>query len=435
MNIVYVILHYMAGNDTVECAESILKSSSASVHNISVVIVDNGSTNDSWGLLENKFENNNQVVLLHSDVNLGFAKGNNIGFQYAKYQLRADFIVMLNNDTVLSQTDFNEVLVRKYKEKEYYVLGPDIITADGYHQNPGDKQSWSLNELRLFRLKKHIKIMVSHLSGKSSDSLNAPKDEYRADALKEDVKNTILHGACWIFSPLYIQKFEGICDETFLYMEEDILKLYADYYGFLMMYSGDLYICHKEDAATNMLQGTAGEKLRRKYRLLIKSSRVYSRLKRKLCRKKKLFTKIERLIKKVKKNSGEYKLDLDMSVLYLMSMLFHRFGMLIRGKLRSVGMRKKGRIIFIGSKVKLKCKSKISVGTGVTIQDNVYIDALSRNGMVLGNGCSIGSGTIIRCSGNYNDLGNGFFMGDNSSLADNCFVGATGGVRIGNDVI
>lgn len=434
MNIVYVILHYMAGQDTVECVESIIKASTESEHNISIVVVDNGSTNDSYEFLKRELENNDKVMLLHSDDNLGFAKGNNIGFRYAKHQLKADFIVMLNNDTILSQTDFNEVLVHKYEEKKYAVLGPDIVTADGYHQNPGDKQNWSLNELRIFRLKKRVQIFLSYFKKDKEENITSNSD-YRADVLQGDVENTILHGACWIFSPIYIQKFEGINDETFLYMEEDILKLYADFYDFLMMYSSELTIFHKEDVATNMVVVTSEEKKRNKYKRLIKSSYVYSKLKRKKNAQKRMIRKIEHFVSKVKKGSGEYKIDLDMPISYLIKMIFERVRMLIRGKFSSFGMKNHGRNFFVGTKVKIKCKNKMSIGTGVTIQDKVYIDALSVNGLVLGDGCSIGSGTIIRCSGNYKELGNGFSMGNNSSLADNCFVGASGGVVIGNDVI
>ncbi len=282
MNIVYVILHYMAGKDTVECAESIMKATEESVHNTSIVIVDNGSTNDSYDLLQKQFNNNDRVVLLHSDENLGFAKGNNIGFRYAKYDLKADFIVMLNNDTVLSQKDFNEVLVRKYEEHEYAVLGPDIVTADGYHQNPGNKQSWSLNELKKDRLKKRIRLMLTYVGLDSSlgNALAKNKTVYRKDTLKEERENTILHGACMIFSKNYINQFDGLNDGTFLYMEEDILKLYADYYGFVMLYSPELAIFHKEDAATDMIVKSENKKNRWKYKQLIKSSKVYSRLKR-----------------------------------------------------------------------------------------------------------------------------------------------------------
>lgn len=64
--------------------------------------------------------------------------------------------------------------------------------------------------------------------------------------------------------------------------------------------------------------------------------------------------------------------------------------------------------MFIGKKVVLKCKSKMSLGDGVSIQNGVYLDALSRTGLVLDEGSSLGSGTIVRCSGNYRELGQWF---------------------------
>lgn len=142
---------------------------------------------------------------------------------------------------------------------------------------------------------------------------------------------------------------------------------------------------------------------------------------------------VEKLAKKIKGN--EYNLDKNIPLPYLIGVSFQRVLMLIRGYIRTIGMEKSGKNIFIGKKVSLKCKSKMNFGSNVTLQDKVYIDALSKNGFILGNGCSIGSGTIIRCSGNLKELGVGFMMGDHSSLADNCFVGATGGVWIGKDVI
>ena len=101
-----------------------------------------------------------------------------------------------------------------------------------------------------------------------------------------DVENTILHGACLIFSHIYINQFDGLCDKTFLYMEEDILKLYADYYGFLMMYTSELRIFHKEDVATKMVNEGACKRARLKYRRLIESSLIYSKLKKTFLRHK-----------------------------------------------------------------------------------------------------------------------------------------------------
>lgn len=142
---------------------------------------------------------------------------------------------------------------------------------------------------------------------------------------------------------------------------------------------------------------------------------------------------IEKIGKKLK--GGDYTLDKRIPISYMSGIAIQRIEMFFRGKLRCFGMEQCGKNLFVGKKVILKCKDKMFIGSGVTIRENVYMDALSENGIALGDGCSIGPGTIIRCSGNYKQLGKGFFMGNNSSLADNCFVGATGGVWIGNDVI
>lgn len=438
MKVSYVILHYLATVDTIECVESILNNVLPyTEHEIEVVVVDNGSPNNSYQILKEKFSNKEVVHLINSENNLGFAKGNNLGFRYAKNQLHSDFIILMNNDTIINQNNFTEVLVNKYREKKYYVLGPDIIAADGFHQNPGSKQSWELNALRVFRLKKRIRLALSylHLDKLTTKAIEGVKEIYRANTLQGDVENTILHGACLIFSPDYVKRFEGLYPKTFLYMEEDILKLYADYYGFRMLYSSELQIHHKEDAATNMVALPSEEKIRRKYRLLIESSKIYSNLKQRMVMKKTIIGGIEKIADKAKSGGGGYRIDLDIPLSYLFAMAFGRVIMLIRGKIKSFGMNKAGKIIFCGSRVTLKCKSKMKVGTGVSIQNRVYIDALSKTGVEIGNGASIGEGTVIRCSGNFKELGVGFHLGNRSSLADNCFVGATGGIYIGDDVI
>lgn len=437
MRVSYVILHYLATNDTIECVESILNNVVPNTeHGIKIIVVDNGSPNNSYQILKEKFFGNKIVDIIHSEENIGFARGNNLGFQYAKNQLCSDFIVLMNNDTIIEQKNFTEVLVNKYHEKKYYVLGPDIITADGYHQNPGRKQSWRLNELRFFRLKKRIRLLLSylHIDKLATKVIEQVKEVYRSKTLQGDVDNTILHGACLIFSPDYVKRFEGLHSETFLYMEEDILKLYADYYGFLMLYSSELQIRHKEDVATNMVELPSEKKIRRKYQMLIKSSKVYSKLKKRMKMKKSIVGGMEKFVDKTKSGGG-YKIDLDIPLNYLFSIVIHRCVMLIRGKYKKIGMSGSRKKVFCGAHVKLKCKKKMRIGNGVTLQDGVYIDALSKMGVTLGNGASIGTGTVIRCSGNIHELGIGFRLGNRSSLADNCFVGATGGVFIGDDVI
>lgn len=300
MKVAFIILHYLALEDTIECARSIIDNIKSTEHEVDIVIVDNGSPNHSYEVLKNKFLCIRNVYVIQNQQNLGFAKGNNVGYKYAKYQLKSDFIILINNDTILLQDDFVDVLVDKYKEKKYSVLGPDIIAADGYHQNPGNKQSWSLKELTIDRFKKRIRLLLSylHLDDIATSVIKHSKTVYRTETLVGDVENTILHGACLIFSPLYVRRFDGLHDETFLYMEEDILKLYADFYGFLMLYSSDIRIYHKEDAATNMVPLKSSEKTRLKYRRLIESSKVYSKLKKNMIMKKKIVGSIESVAEK-----------------------------------------------------------------------------------------------------------------------------------------
>lgn len=284
MKIAYVILHYMAGKDTIECAESILTATKSSEHKSLVIIVDNGSMNDSLKEITSTFKGKDNVKILHSKENLGFAKGNNIGFSYAKNKYQADFIVQLNNDTVLRQSNFNEVLVEKYNRTSYGVLGPDIITADGFHQNPVQDPKWTIKTLRKCRLKKYIRIILFYLHlDEIVNRLQKSKGEvYRDRKLDCDEMNAMLHGACLIFSPKYIKKFDGLEPRTFLYMEEDILKLYMDHYGLLMMYSGEIEIYHKEDISTKHI----GENERKRSiwhdKNIIASSKIYEQIKKEI---------------------------------------------------------------------------------------------------------------------------------------------------------
>lgn len=430
MKIAYIILHYMAGKDTIECADSILESTKNSKYETNIVIVDNGSPNSSYAEIQRVFESEKKITLLQINKNLGFAKGNNIGFLYAKNKLKANFIILLNNDTLIQQHDFNEKIVEKYLQYNYGVLGPDIVTLDSCHQNPIKDVNWSMAKLVFFRLKKRIQYMLAHFEFFDC-YLTLNEGSFSKEKLGEDKLNVQLHGACLIFSQEYINKFDGLYDKTFLYMEEDILKLRSEYFGYLMVYTPELKIIHKEDIATNMVTIKSIEKKKRVYYNLIKSSKVYMRLMRMYTYEQRLRKMIELMAQRFK--SQEFKLDKQIPITYLVRLGFERFWMLLRGYLKQSFKTKYK--IFCGKKVILRCKSKMHFQNNVTLQNKVYIDALSTDGVYLGKGSSLGSGTVVRCTGNLNSIGKGFYLGENSSLADNCFIGATGGVWIGDNVI
>lgn len=89
-----VILNWNGRLDTLVCLESVEK---IAYPNYSVIVVDNGSVDDSVLAIRAAFP---QVKLIETGANLGFSGGNNVGITRA-LELGADYVLLLNNDTVV----------------------------------------------------------------------------------------------------------------------------------------------------------------------------------------------------------------------------------------------------------------------------------------------------------------------------------------------
>lgn len=117
---------------------------------------------------------------------------------------------------------------------------------------------------------------------------------------------------------------------------------------------------------------------------------------------------------------------------YLLRLTVARLFMKIRGLLKFPG---KAHPPFVGRGVAVHCKRKISMGRGVSIGNHAYIDALSTEGVRLGNNVSVGKRTRIECTGSLRFLGKGLEVGDNAGLGADNFFGCAGGISIGQDTI
>lgn len=108
--------------------------------------------------------------------------------------------------------------------------------------------------------------------------------------------------------------------------------------------------------------------------------------------------------------------------------LVQRFLMLVRGRLRL------GVNIFLGRGVRIRGR-QLAVGQFSTIGSHCFIDTLSTSGVKIGEGCNIGEYSRVLCSSNFEVIGGGLSIGDNSGFGEFCFFGCAGGVHVGRDVI
>ena len=240
--------------DTIECVKSIVSNVSGEYN---IIVVNNGSPNNSYGILELEFQKkcySRKVVLLNSEKNLGFAKGNNIGYLYAKNILKSDFIFCINNDTIIKQPDFCDMVCKVYFSSEFDVMGPDIIsTRDGKHQNPlGYYEPLGIDVL----IKMSVKLFFLWLrDAMGFTKVKLPKkvrfDEPYDLGLKDSNRRIKLMGAAICFSKSYIEKYNYAFDPiTFMYREEDFLAWLIDRDNLKAIYTNDIVLYHKEFSST-----------------------------------------------------------------------------------------------------------------------------------------------------------------------------------------
>lgn len=254
IDIYFVVLHYKVYLDTIECVDSIL-----SLNNLSkIVVVDNYSNNGSIEIIEEKYKNNGLVTIIKNQSNLGFAKGNNVGFKYAK-ENGANFIVVTNNDIIFNDKNFISTTRKLYDKYKYGVLGPDIIDVKtNTHRNPLIANFLNNKIKVLYMILRTLleKVLIILSLDTVFSNLRNKKNKiiideiWKQNTLVSKTINMNLNGPCLIFSSIYIKQFDGFFDKTFMYYEEMILKYLCTKNGIEMLYSPDLRVEHKGQSST-----------------------------------------------------------------------------------------------------------------------------------------------------------------------------------------
>jgi GT2 family glycosyltransferase len=118
-----IVLNWNKALDTIECLQTVTRLDHPAYR---VVVVDNGSTDDSVQKIRRKHPG---VTLLETGQNLGYAGGNNAGIRYALAQ-GAEYICILNNDVKVAPDFLTPLLAAFDGGGEVGVVTPLIAEMD-----------------------------------------------------------------------------------------------------------------------------------------------------------------------------------------------------------------------------------------------------------------------------------------------------------------
>ena len=141
-----IILNWNGLEDTIECLDSLKK---ITYPDYSVIVVDNGSAGNDVQLLKEKF--GDYIQIIENDKNYGFAEGNNIGIRYALKNSHLDYILLLNNDTIVDPEFLAELVNVAASDPLIGIAGPKVYWHDEPRkiQSAGGRIDWWSGETSL----------------------------------------------------------------------------------------------------------------------------------------------------------------------------------------------------------------------------------------------------------------------------------------------
>ena len=251
-DVVFVLLHYNEITVTRAAIEHILDLDNH--QDCHIVVVDNCSPDHSGQQLLEEYSDNPFVTVLQTPQNLGFAKGNNFGYCYAKKAFAPDFVVVMNNDVMIEQKDFITRLNNTPVLADYEVLLPIIINKEGVNQNPFREQGLSTERIVSEFFNLLILNIIYSLPYFNKWWMQRRKTNGKTIINRTAEEGTMMvpHGACVIFSKNWVEKENNaFVPDTFLYGEEDLLFEYILSRGYKTYYTMTLSVHHLEDVSTN----------------------------------------------------------------------------------------------------------------------------------------------------------------------------------------
>lgn len=217
-----ILVNYNGKNYNEECIDSILKST---YKNLEVIVIDNASSDDSVELLKKRYMNN--ITVVETGLNLGFSGGNNVGIKLA-LEKKCDFILLLNNDTVIEEKMI-EIMVETSVNNQYCVISPKIY----YYDNK--EVIWSAGADMIWK-----------------KGIPAQRGMNEVDKGQYDIECNveIATGCCLLIHKNIIKEVGLLPDDYFLYYEDTDYTTNIVRRGYKLLYLPSARMYHKVSAST-----------------------------------------------------------------------------------------------------------------------------------------------------------------------------------------
>jgi GT2 family glycosyltransferase len=188
--------------------------------NIEIIVCDMNSDEDPTQKINSVNLPNVQLIL--SDVNLGFASGNNLGMSNAK----GEYVFIVNNDTEVTPGLLNELMGAFKKDASIGVVSPKIK----YYDHPDTIQYAGFNKMNMYTGR------TSTIGDKEKDHGQHDMGSYTWGA----------HGCAMLVKKEVIHKTGRFPAVFFLYYEEWDWSCRIRNAGFHIYYEPKAVIYHKE---------------------------------------------------------------------------------------------------------------------------------------------------------------------------------------------
>lgn len=208
-----VVLNYKNFHETINCVNSLLSQKGVLFE---IVIVDNGSNNESYKEIVQQFESNKKIQVIKNEDNLGYSRGNNIGIKCLQSK-GINNIFVANSDLIFSNPYTLKQVLEAY-EPGVGLINPIICNPNGQLDH---RVTYKKKYLYARFMKKFFEwyfgkdFSFEEHFGKEKDVItsekktnNSQKDRY------------IVAGSGFLLTKDFFSMYEGLYPGTFLYYEE-----------------------------------------------------------------------------------------------------------------------------------------------------------------------------------------------------------------------